>query len=159
MNLYIRNTSAQPFIVNCRIPEMNKVYILELHPRRTETVRHLNSGQLEALIDHLSRFGGVDRKTLHGRIDDFQGLVYSLDKPISEEEVLAGYEAVADHQQDRAVRQATRAAVAAGTRQTTEHRAKSSEVELEQENGPVKKRARMKVAVDTSVNHSDALPV
>jgi len=159
MNLYIRNTSAQPFIVNCRLPEMNKVFILELHPRRTETVRHFNADQLQALIAHLERFGAVDRKTLHGRIDDFQGLVYSLDKPISEEEVLAGYEAVTDHQQDRAVRQATRAAVASGTRQTTEYRAKSSEVELEQENGPAKKRARMKVAVDTSVSRSDALPV
>lgn len=162
MKIYIRNTTRQAYEINVRLPEMGRVYMLALHPATTKEISDLNGEQLERLITHLNFYGFRNRKDVHGKVDDYHGVLYSLDKPITDDEVLAGYEIVMDKAQDRSVKEATRAALSASTKQVNDTRAKEAEIEMVQENDiPRKEKLRMKVGVDprTSVNESTRVAV
>lgn len=162
MKIYIRNTTKQVFEINCRLPEMGRIYMLSLHPKTTKEINDLSMEQVERLVAHLDYYGFRNRKEIHGKVDDYHGVLYSLDKPITDSEVLAGYEVVMDKAQDRSVKEASRAALSASTKQVNDTRAKEAEIEMVQENDiPRKDKLRMKIAVDprTSFNASTQVAV
>ncbi len=156
MRLFLRNTTHQSFEINCTIPEMRKTYSVTLHPKRDQEVRGLNIDQIHVLIAHLEKHGARDRKTLHGKTDDYHGLAYSLDKPFTDDEVLVGYEAVLDHAQDRSVQEATRAAVSATVKQTGELQAVTSQVEMMQERKSKRGKAQMSIEADRRMNPNES---
>jgi len=162
MTLYVRNTTRQSFEVNERLPEMGRVYTLALHPKRTVEIKNLNSEQLDRLIAHFDANGFMNRKNMHGRIEDYSGVIYSLDRPINDDEVVSGYNAVTDRAQDRAVKEATRAAISGGATQVNVHGARNAEIEVAQEHdtpGSSKGkpgRIKMRVAVDAGMSPGES---
>lgn len=162
MTLYVRNTTRQSFEVNERLPEMGCVYSLALHPKRTIEIKNLNSDQIDRLIAHFDANGFMDRKNMHGRIEDYSGVIYSLDRPINDDEVVSGYNAVIDSAQDRSVKEATRAAISAGATQISVNGARNAEIEVAQEHdtpgsGNGKSgRMKMRVAVDSGMSPGES---
>ncbi|MGC9271247.1 hypothetical protein [Acidiphilium sp.] len=162
MTLYVRNTTRQAFEFNVRLPEMKRVFTLKLHPKKTREIDNFSPEQTAAMIEHMVAHGAVDRKKISVSLADYSGVIYSTDRGIKDDDVLAGYEATLDNAQDRSVKEATRAAISAGATQIENTNAKEAEIEMAQEHdmGRLGKKA-MRISVDAGMarNASDRLPV
>ncbi len=114
MKLFIANSTRSRFVLNVRVPEIQKIMRLEIPSgHQCSFPIDMNQGQLDDVLKQLERYGARKRESVHGKLQDFTGLVYSLDKPISADEIKAGNEQQLDAAQDRSVKQATRSALAA----------------------------------------------
>ena len=113
MKLFVANSTRSTFIFNVRVPEIQKVIRLEIPSGQQRSFPlDMTDSQRDGVLSQLLRYGARERKDVHGKLVDFTGLVYSLDKPISENEIRGAHEDQLDAAQERSVEQATRSALA-----------------------------------------------
>ena len=114
MKLFVANSTRSRFILNVRVPEINQAIRLDIASGCQRSFPlDLSESQWKDVSEQLARFGARKRSDVHGKLDKFTGLVYSLDKPISEDEIVAAFEDQIDSAQTRSVTQATRSALSA----------------------------------------------
>ncbi len=159
--LIIANTSRQNWEVRHYIRSSNKNIFEKIVSGGYTELKNLTPAEQNELIDHLRRFGAIERTEIHRKQKNFEGLVFSTDRPLKESEYRAGLEEVLDEAQSRAVVEATRSAVAAeeavkkNTRGKRFH--KETNISMEQELGSIKERKKMDVTITSSVSQSDKL--
>lgn len=68
--------------------------------------------EIADLVEQLERFGGREATETHGQMTKFTGLIYSINRVVTENEIAYGHEAVLETAHDRSVATATRAALA-----------------------------------------------
>ncbi len=112
--LIIANTTRQNHVYNIRVPE-HKLLRLDVPSGQQRTFPlSLNADQQDFVLRQLERFGAVPRSKVHGKVENFiSGCVFSLDKPLTEEEFKMANEDQLDAAQDRSVKQAVRLVKAA----------------------------------------------
>lgn len=110
--LYIANCTRQNFILNVRVPEGKVMRIDIPSGHQVHFPTSLNPDAKEHVLHQLHRYGGRPRADVRGKLENFTGIVYSLDKPISEDEIVGANEDQLDAAQTRSVEQATRSALA-----------------------------------------------
>ncbi len=165
MNLYIANATRQDVVFLLRLPEKAKLHRLTLSSGRQDVIKDMSQNDINSIITHLERYGAVKRSNVRGKLSNFVGYVYSLDKPITEDEFHYGNEEVIDAAQNRSVVEATKAAMASElvsrNKVVKGQRAKRTVVGFEQEGGPKpeKERLRMEVTVDPEVNGNVGFPL
>ena len=161
--MFIANTSRRNWEVRHRIRLSNKNIFVAIKMGSQEEVKNLMPSEREDLIKHLRRFGAIERSEVHQKQKNFEGLVYSFDRPIREEEYYAGLEEVLDEAQSRSVVEATRSAVAGDTAIKNKTRGQrlvgDTNISMEQEQGAPKERQRMSVTITPSVSQSDKIPL
>ncbi len=95
-----------------------------------------NSGQIDSVIKGLEKYGARPVTDLSRNLDKFPGLLYRLDKPITEDQIVSGHDAVVETQEKRSAAEASKSALAfdASTRdkRTKRRLAKLTEVSVEQ---------------------------
>lgn len=163
MTLYIGNTTRQHNHLEVRLPEGRNTFSEMIYSGRQIKVGSLSPGQEAALIEHISRYGAIERSKLHGKAKGFEGTVYS-EKPLKMEEFHYGLEEVLDHAEDRAVTEAVKSAIAADKhmidKQTGQRLSASTEIEMEEEHVKRGKKGRkMKLTVDPKAEQSDKVPL
>jgi DNA-binding PadR family transcriptional regulator len=155
--IYIANCSRQELDMPISIPEYSKLYYVRISSGRETEIKNLNPIQVEYVVAHLERFGARKRSEVRGKLDKFNsGTIYSLDKPINEDEIVAANEEHLDNAQERSVYQITRSALAAdqAMRDKNDKRkrlAREVSVEIEEEH-PVKGRKPIKMGLTVSAN-------
>lgn len=159
--LFIANSTRQEIEINVRIPETSKIFTRKISSGRQAEVEDLSAAQLEAVVRHLTKYGAVLRSNVRGKVKDFDGIIYSLDKPINENEYHYGNEEVADKAQSRSVTEAFNSALAAerANRKGGKRIGKKVEVEFVEEGKPLKgsKPLKMNVVIDESTNGATPL--
>ncbi len=161
--MYIANTSRRHWEVRHYIRATGRNIFVVIPMGHQEEVKGLTPAEQEELIAHLRRFGAIERPDVHRKQQNFEGLVYSMDRPLREEEYRAGLEEVLDEAQSRSVVEATRSAVAGDEAVKKNTKGKrmigDTSVGMEQELGPIKERKRMNVTVSPNVSQSDRIPL
>ena len=112
--LIIANATRQNHVYNIRVPE-HKLLRLDVPSGQQRTFPlSLNADQQDFVLRQLERFGAVPRSKVHGKVENFiSGCVFSLDKPLTEDEFKMANEDQLDAAQDRSVKQAVRLVKAA----------------------------------------------
>ncbi len=165
MTIYIANTTRQEFEIQCRLPEMGRIWSQRISSGKQIEVKNMSGVQEQYLIAHMQRFGALKRAELHGKITGFQGLAFDTAKPFQMNEFHYGFDEVLDGAESRSVVEATRSALAAAQsmkdKNTNEMMSMSSEIEIVEEHPDKKdKRSRkMKITVDPSISSGDSLPM
>jgi hypothetical protein len=140
MDLYVANSTRQDVVFHFRLPEKAKMYRLTLSSGRQDMIKDMSQNDVEAIVKHLERYGAVKRSGVRGKLKEFVGYIYSLDKPINEDEFHYGSEEVIDAAQNRSVVEATKAAMASElvsrNKVVKGQKAKRTVVGFEQEGGP-----------------------
>lgn len=114
VKLFIANCTRSRFIFHASIEKGSKARRLDIASGHQEIFPgDLNQEQLAYVVTQLERYGGRKRADIRGKLEKFTGIAYSLDKPLSEDEIIAGNEAQLDAAQNRSVAQATNSALAA----------------------------------------------
>ncbi len=161
--MYIANTSRRHWEVRHFIRATGRNIFVVIPMGHQEEVKGLTPAEQEELIAHLRRFGAIERPDVHRKQQNFEGLVYSMDRALKEEEYRAGLEEVLDEAQSRSVVEATRSAVAGDEAVKKNTKGKrmigDTSVGMEQELGPIKERKRMNVTVSPNVSQSDRIPL
>lgn len=161
--MFIANTSRRNWEVRHYIRDTNRNIFVPISMGHQEEIKGLSPKEQESLIAHLRLFGAIERAEVHRKQQNFEGLVYSMDRPLKEEEYRAGLEEVLDEAQSRSVVEATRSAVAGDAAVTKTTGGKrmigDTSVGMEQELGNMKDRKRMSVTVTPTVSQSDRIPL
>ena len=160
--MFIANTSNRHWEVRHFIYATKRNIFVAIQSGHQEEVKGLTVPERDELIAHLRRFGAVERKEIHQKQhQNFEGLVYSMDRTLNEEEYRAGNEEVLDLAQSRSVVEATRSAVAGDEAVKKNTRGKrmvgDTAVSMEQQEGNIKDRKRMSVTITPTVSQSDRL--
>lgn len=110
--IYIANTTRQHLRLPIRINEPekgSKVIRFEIPSGQQLMIGSgFSEDQVADVISHLERFGG--KKSVSQKLNGFMGILYSVDKPISEDNIRTGHEAVIDASQKRSATESIRAA-------------------------------------------------
>ena len=162
MKLYIANTSRQDWMFNVRPKPGMRVLTVMIKSGRQEQ-QEIPDDVKDAVISSLHMYGAVERKELSRHPKDFQGLVFSFDKPISENDYHYGNEEHLDQSETRSVIEASKAAMASDMVVNPRNRDRvtgKAEVEMEEET-PMRgqKRKTMKLTVDPSLSRGDNVPL
>lgn len=143
MSLYIANTTKQNWNHHFRVPEMTRPYFIQIPSGSQVKVDGRFSPESEnAIIQQLEKYGGRKASDVSGKLEQFPGIFYRQTKPISEDEIVAGHEAVVDGQEKRAAAEATRAALGFDASKRDKKRRRNvqvTEVEVIQEVPPNEK--------------------
>lgn len=113
MALYLANTTKQHWNHCFRPPEATRFHMVQIPSgQQVELGHNWSKDQMEAVIRDLERFGARPVVDANGKMDNFPGLLYSTTKPISEDKIVAGHDAVVEAQEKRSASEATRSALA-----------------------------------------------
>lgn len=167
--LYIANCTKQTWLCNVRVPETNRIMVVEVPSGQQ---REIGSGLSEATIEHmvryLERFGVRDHQDSKLDSSTFDGYLYSRDKPVKSDKIEMAHDALVDHQERRSATEATRNALAFD-KSTTDKRTKKrlasvTEVEVSEDvpnrQKPTGKERKMKITVDkNSPNNPDSAKI
>lgn len=112
--MYIANCTRSHFVFNVRVPERRDAFRIDIQSGHQKKFPiELNAAGKEMVIKQLERFGAVPAPDINSTVKRFGGVIYSLTKPISEQQILYANENQLDSAQTRSVEQATRSALAA----------------------------------------------
>lgn len=166
MKLIIANCTRSRFIFHARVPEHDKVRRVEVASGHQEFFPgDLNEEQLKSVVNQLERYGGRNRPEIRGKLKDFTGIAYSLNKPLSESEIVSANEAQLDNAQNRSVAQATNSALAADRafrdkKSPKKRTVKSVSVEvLERSDARSDERPMMNIEISENGSTTAKLPV
>ena len=138
--MYIANSSRQDFRFHFRLPESNSTIVEDIPSgQQVEIGKGWSDGALQAMMQQLERYGAREAKEARRGLREFDsGLIYSLDKPVSENEIYYAWEQKLDYNKERAVNQATRSALSADVphRDKGKRQAKEVGIEVEAEGDP-----------------------
>ena len=166
MKVFIASCTRGTFIFNAKLPENPKIIRVEI-PSGHQVVFpiDMNEPQRAELIQQLERYGARERKGSHGKLEKFHGLVYSDEKPMKSDEIIAANVDQLDSAQNRSVEQATRSALAAelpfrDPKDRRKRTVKTVGIEvLEKTEAGVKERPMMNVQIDETGSRNEKLPV
>lgn len=166
MTLYIANTTKQHWNHSFRVPEMNRPVFVRIESgTQIELGKNWGSEQTECIIRQLEKFGARRASEVSGKLENFPGIFYSH-RVISEDDIVAGHEAVVDGQERRSASEATRSALAfdVATRDKKgkgRRLAKVTEVEVRQDiprnEKPTGKEVNLSISVSEDGSSSDKL--
>lgn len=155
--LYVANATKQNWMLNVMIPESGKVAVIEIPSgQQREIANGLSKSSIDLIIDHLERFGARNNADNKLHIDDFDGYLYSVGKPVSSDKISDAHETLVEKQEKRSVNEAMRNA-AAFEKSTRDKRsgkrlASVTEVEVKQDvpsrEKPTGNEVKFKVTVD-----------
>ena len=113
MTLYIANTTKQNFRHFYRVFEHALPRFVDIPSGTQVPIGHQSSKeQIDAFIKELERYGARRASETSGKMKDFHGLLYSVDTPVKETQILLGHEQVVDMQERRSAQEAIRGAKA-----------------------------------------------
>ena len=158
MTIWVGNATRQEMQIEARLPEMGRVFVVQVSSGKQQEIRNLSPAQEEGFIRHILRYGAARRQELRGKVKSFTGIVYATDKPLKMEEFHYGLEEVLDHAQDRSVEQAVLMAKSAdmAMREPNGDRiSQSTEIEMiEEKPASPKKGRRMKITIDPTTSNT-----
>ena len=109
--LYIANTTKQHYRLYYTLPAHRKNYILEIPSGSQKEIPHdLVGVELDHVVDQIERLGGRSIREVTEHTPDYFGLAYFIDKPVPEEKILAGHEAVVENAEVRSIEEVSKAA-------------------------------------------------
>ncbi len=112
--IYVANSTRQNQRIWFRLPEHSRTFVVEIPSGQQRYLGNdWNSAQLESFVQYLGTLGAIDAKTLSRKTSGFQGLIYSTEKALTENQILYGHEADLETREKRAADEATKAALAA----------------------------------------------
>lgn len=167
--IYVANGTRQRLKLNYRLPESQRIHELDVHSGRQEVVgEQWSDTQVEYFIKQLDHAGFRRSSETNGRLENFSGWMYSVDKATSETQIRSGHEARIEAQEKISAVEAQRGALAMdqANRVPKDRRkrlAKVTQVEVEQEIGPrdspTGNEVKMSVAVDAAAPESAGLEI
>lgn len=164
--IYIANCTKQTFRFCFRQPESGRILILDIASGKQEMFgQSMDASHNAIAVNMLESFGARNHKQMSTDIKDFDGILYSLDKPILADDIEAAHEVLVDKQEKRSATEATRSALAfdAAGKKNGKRMAKVSAVEVEQvipaRERPTGKEVNFGVSVETDGSNRVALPV
>lgn len=114
--IYLANTTKQNWNHCYRAPETNRAQMVQIPSgRQAEIGEHWSASQTEAVIRELEKFGARPAVDANGKLDKFPGLLYSTTKPIKEDQIVSGHDAVVEMQEKRSAEEAVNSAKAFDT--------------------------------------------
>lgn len=167
--IFVANGTKQRLKFNYRLPESTRIHELEVHSGRQEQIGEgWTDSAAEYFIKQLEHAGFRRSSETNGRMENFSGWMYSLDKPTSETQIRSGHEARVEAQEKISAVEAQRGALAMdqANRAPGDRRkrlAKVTTVEVEQEIGPrsspTGKEVKMSVSVDAGAPEGSRLDI
>jgi hypothetical protein len=167
--IYLANGSKQRLKFNYRLPESNRIHELDVHSGRQEPIGEgWTDTTVEYFIKQLEHAGFRRSHETNGRMENFSGFMYSVDKATSETQIRSGHEARVEAQEKTSAVEAQRGALAMdqANRLPGDRRkrlAKVTQVEVQQDIGPRDKptgnEVNMSVTVDASAPESAQLAI
>jgi hypothetical protein len=167
--IYVANGSKQRLKFNYRLPESNRIHELDVHSGRQEEIGEgWTDTTVEYFIKQLEHAGFRRSSETNGRLVNFSGFMYSIDKATTETQIRSGHEARVEAQEKISATEAQRAALAMdqANRLPGDRRkrlAKVTQVEVEQDVGPrdmpTGNEVKMSVTVDASAPESARLDI
>ncbi|HEX7911783.1 MAG TPA: hypothetical protein VF534_27330 [Paraburkholderia sp.] len=167
--IYVANGTKQRLKFNYRLPESTRIHELDVHSGRQEMIgEEWGTTHVEYFIKQLEHAGFRRSHDTNGRMENFSGWMYSLDKPTTETQIESGHEARVEAQERISAVEAQRGALAMdqANRAPKDRRkrlAKVTTVEVEQETdprgSPTGNEVKMSVSVDASAPDSARLDI
>jgi hypothetical protein len=167
--IYVANGTKQRLKFNYRLPESSRIHELDVYSGHQEMIGEQWSQQhVEAFIKQLEHAGFRRSHETNGRMENFSGWMYSLDKPTTETQIESGHEARVEAQEKISAVEAQRGALAMdqANRAPKDRRrrlAKITTVEVEQEIGPrdsaTGREVKMSVSVDANAPEGSRLEI
>lgn len=167
--IYVANGSKQRLKFNYRLPESNRVHELDVHSGRQEVIGEgWTDTTAEYFIKQLENAGFRRSSETNGRIENFSGFMYSVDKATTETQIRSGHEARVEAQEKVSAVEAQRGALAMdqANRLPGDRRkrlAKVTQVEVQQDVGPrdspTGNEVKMSVTVDSSAPENAKLAI
>ena len=113
MKLFICNSTRQKWHASFRVPESRKPYFVEVPPgAQVQVDPNLGQDWLNAIIEHIERYGGKEASKVSGKLSEFSGYFYRWEKPVAIDDIYVGHEAVNENAQERAAGAAVNTAMA-----------------------------------------------
>ena len=136
--LYVANTTKQNWNHHYRVIEKHRAYFMEIPSGSQVMVGHgWTKEQTDNVIRQLEKYGARPASEVSRKLENFPGLFYRTDRPISESEIVGGHDAVVESQERRSAVEATKAAagfdLAQRDKRTKKRLAKVTEVSVEQD--------------------------
>ena len=160
MTLFIANTTKQNWNHHFRVPEMTRPYFVQIPSGSQVRIDQRFGVESErVIIEQIVKYGGRNASDVSGKLEQFPGIFYRQSKPISEDEIVAGHEAVVDGQEKRAASEATRAALGFDASKRDKKRRRNvqvTEVEVIQEVPPNEKPTGNEVHLHVTVANDGA---
>lgn len=168
MSLYVANCTKQNFQLNVRIPEAGKVLVMEIPSGQQRNVGEgMSPASIRHVIAHLERFGARNNSDGKLNMDEFDGYLFSLEKPVKADKISDAHDVLVNKQEKRSATEATRNALAfdrtTRDKKTGKRLASLSEVEVIQDvparEKPTGNEVKMKVTIDPNGSSTANLPV
>ena len=145
MALYLINCTKQKLRFQCRLLDSNRVTCIEVHSgKQIRADKHPSESEASAwaadqvrhVIEQMERYGFKDAAEVGRLGKEFIGIMYS-NRPVGEDEILIGHDALVEMQEHRAAKEATNSAlsfdaISRDGKGNNARRAKKSEVSVEQ---------------------------
>ena len=164
MPIFLANGTRQTMRFNCRIPEIRKLFTFEIDSGRQFQIDKelsLSPEQISSVVEQMERFGFKNVTDLSRKLSDFDGVIFSLNKSIKQDDIRTANEALIDKQERRSASEATKSALGfdKGTRdkKTGRRLASVTAVEVVQDVGSREKPTgkEIKMNLQVSVDGSD----
>ena len=165
--LYVANCTKQTWRFCFRMPETGKEVWVDIKSGQQEEIsKGMSAAGIANVINHLERHGARDHADGKLKPEDFDGYLYSLNKPIHEDKIFMAHDVVVDKQEKRSVDEAVKSALgyerSNRDKKSGKRLAKVSEVEVIQDvpsrQKPTGDEVRFSLAVAEDGNDNFKLP-
>jgi hypothetical protein len=113
MSLYIANATKQNWRFWYRLPEAKDRQFIQIASGTQVMVGvQWTASETDYVVKELEKLGARPASDTNRKLDSGDGILYRLNKVISEDEIVEGHQAVVEHQQERAVNEAVKSAAA-----------------------------------------------
>lgn len=162
--IYLANATRQHLKHCYRLRESSKLSMAEIDSGRQVLVgENWSDSQVEGFIEHLERCGFRRAAETSRKMPEFAGYLYSIGKPVAEDQIHYGNDALIEHQEYRSASEATKSALAfdSANRAPKDKRkrlAKITELTIEQDIPPRQKATGNEVKMQLTVaedGHAD----
>src|ERR1700761_5158831 len=111
--IYVANGTKQRLKFHYRLPESSRIHELEVHSGHQEMIgEEWTQKVVDYFIWQLGNAGFRRSHETNGRMENFSGWMYSLDKPTTETQIESGHEARVEAQEKISAVEAQRGALA-----------------------------------------------
>lgn len=167
--IFVANGTKQRLKFHYRLPESTRIHELEVHSGHQEVIgEEWTDSHVKYFIWQLENAGFRRSSETNGRMENFSGWMYSLDKPTSETQIRSGHEARVEAQEKISAVEAQRGALAMdqanrAPRDKRKRLAKVTTVEVIQETdprgSPTGNEMQMSVSVDANAPENARLDI
>lgn len=109
--MYIANTTRQNIHFWCRLPERRAPTPIPI-PAGGQVIvgSKWTSSEIASFVEQIEEFGGRQAGEANKKLRKYAGLLYSFDKPVTDDQFLNAHEKVKEDQHNRSVVELTKAA-------------------------------------------------